>query len=187
MQKITGIREEEYCCPCSKINNEVVISELKELEISNDLFQLPAIVNQCLLNVTKRFGDIDLLKIGLHEILVNAIEHGNLEITSKEKQRIRETNQNYYNYTRQRGKLPKYLQRRVYITVARSLDKLVITIRDDGSGFDWVQEKKRINELSVDEYTPCGRGILMAQRAYDQVNFNQAGNAVELVKLAVEK
>lgn len=186
MLKINRFNGEEYCCPCSKINICTVIKEIKELEISNDLSQLPGIVNQCLLNVTERYGDTDLLRIGLHELLVNAIEYGNLEITAREKHQFRENNQNYYGYTLQRSNLAKYLPRRVHITVDRSWDKLVITIRDEGNGFDWEQEKNRINEISGDKYKPCGRGILIALRAYDQVNYNQLGNKVELVKFAVQ-
>lgn len=182
--KISEFNGDEFCCPCKRINNESVVWEMKELEIKNDLSELPSIVNQCLLNVTEKYGDIDLLKIGLHEILVNSIEYGNLEITSKEKHQFRNNDQNYYRYTLEKSNSPEYSSRRVYIKVDRSFEKLVITVRDEGKGFNWVQEKKRINEPSRDEYSPCGRGIFIALRAYTHVNYNQLGNIVELVKLA---
>lgn len=171
-------------CPCNKINTAVVVQEEKILEVGNDLQILPGVVNQCLLNVDYKFGDVDLLKIGLYEIMVNSIEYGNLEITSSNKQELLGNGQNYYEYLLSRSNLPEFAKRYLHIRVSLHTNRLSITIEDNGPGFPWQDMLIKGYSLPEDPYSFCGRGIFLAIKVFDELRFNEQGNSIELIKFA---
>jgi len=117
--------------------------------------------------------------LGLHEIIVNAIEHGSLGISFKEK-RLALENNTYVELLRQRLSDPFYSRRQVTIDCRTEPGELHYTVRDEGGGFDWRNPPcpdPRENLLS-----PCGRGLFLARIYLDRVEFNERGNEVHLVK-----
>src|SRR5262245_50558814 len=77
-----------------------------------------------------------LIRVGtaLHEVLANAIEHGNLEVSSE----LRELPDPsaYRNLVeRRRGEAP-YRDRRVHLNARLSRREVVFVVRDEGPGFD---------------------------------------------------
>ncbi|MEW6534585.1 MAG: ATP-binding protein [Candidatus Auribacterota bacterium] len=117
------------------------------------------------------------LTIGLSEIILNAIEHGNLEIGYEEKTRLLDCGL-YYAELKQRTMHPNYRQRKVTITVRVFDSCCEITIIDDGRGFDW----RNIPDPKEKQYELHGRGITMARLFFDEVKFNEQGNQVTLIK-----
>jgi hypothetical protein len=116
---------------------------------------------------------------GLVELLMNAIEHGNLEISHDEKTELMRTGALYDEIAR-RLAAPCYRDRKVTVTVIRSRDGSgVIEIADDGSGFDW---RGHLAALARD-YTGRGRGIALARDlGFPDLEFRDPGNRV-LVKI----
>ncbi len=79
--------------------------------------------------------EADLIRVGtaLHEAFINAIEHGNLELRSD----LRDHPDGaYHRLSEHRRAHPPHCQRCVYVRARLSRDDAVITIRDEGPGFD---------------------------------------------------
>jgi CheY-like chemotaxis protein/anti-sigma regulatory factor (Ser/Thr protein kinase) len=112
---------------------------------------------------------------GLSELLVNALEHGNLEISYEAKKRLRIEN-TWEQEVARRQDLPEYRDRSVSVCVARLADRVEFTVIDQGKGFDW----RRYLDFDPGRATdPNGRGIAMARRmSFASLRFEGCGNAV---------
>lgn len=117
----------------------------------------------------------DLAASGLTELLVNAIEHGNLGITYAEKKRLR-LNSAWDEEMRRRQAQPEYASRQVRVRVERQADGLRFTVSDEGAGFDW----QRYLEFDPDRMSdPNGRGIAMARMmSFSSLQYQGCGNSV---------
>jgi CheY-like chemotaxis protein/anti-sigma regulatory factor (Ser/Thr protein kinase) len=176
VEKLMGIEH-------SEINTECVVEESKRIIMGNQIDEIWGIVNQLLICAENVCGKENLqeLGLGLYEIIINAIEHGSLEISFEEKCQAIEDNV-YRELLRERLSHPVYSRRRVTIDYHMTPGELHYVIRDEGEGFDW-----RILSCSdpVDNLlNPCGRGIFLARMYLDRVEYNEKGNEVRLVKYA---
>lgn len=122
------------------------------------------------------------LKICVYESLLNALEHGNLEIPSDEKENLlEESTESYEEYVEERRFQEPYASRKILLELNIESDKLTISVEDDGSGFD--------HEDLPDPTDPenlmknLGRGILLIQNMMDEVEFNDAGNRITMTLL----
>jgi DNA-binding response OmpR family regulator/anti-sigma regulatory factor (Ser/Thr protein kinase) len=112
---------------------------------------------------------------GLNELLVNAVEHGNLGISYDEKKRLRMADTWEAEVVR-RLALPGYRDRQVRVRVARRPDQLEFTISDEGAGFDW-QRYLAIDPARATD--PNGRGIAMARMlSFANLHYGGNGNTV---------
>jgi DNA-binding response OmpR family regulator len=112
---------------------------------------------------------------GLSELLVNAVEHGNLGISYADKKRLRLEN-TWEDEVARRLSLPEYRDRSVVVRVARLPDHLEFTVIDEGAGFDWRRYLDFEPERATD---PNGRGIAMARMlSFASVQYNGCGNTV---------
>jgi sigma-B regulation protein RsbU (phosphoserine phosphatase) len=119
--------------------------------------------------------------IGLTELLVNAVEHGNLGITYEDKTALNAAG-TWDEEVQRRLRLPENLDKRVVLTVERTAEELRFTIRDEGPGFDW----KRYLEVQPSRaFDNHGRGIAIARAmSFDRVEYRGNGNeVVAVVKL----
>lgn len=122
--------------------------------------------------------DQDRVLVALMELLINGIEHGNCKITYKEKSAWLESGKDIFSLIRLKNKDEEIRQRKVYITYTITPQKSYITIRDEGSGFDWRKRKKEITkENHLDLH---GRGILMAAHYVKDLTYNDVGNEVRI-------
>jgi len=115
------------------------------------------------------------IRMGLHELIVNAIEHGNLELESELKQRA-----DYLVFLKQRAGEPRFSGRRVTIEVGIDAESFACVIRDQGPGFDWRCLPDPRNPENL--FKPHGRGIILAGNFFDEFNYNEAGNQVTVRK-----
>lgn len=131
--------------------------------------------------LAKTCPDPDRVVTGLSELLVNAIEHGNLEIGYDEKSRLLK-NQGWHDEIERRLALPRFADRIAAVDVERTADSLVFTIRDQGSGFD-PEQYLEIDPARV--FDAHGRGIAMARLlSFDALRYEDGGRcAVALVKV----
>ncbi len=122
--------------------------------------------------------------MGFSELLVNAVEHGNLEITYAEKSRLNSTGE-WEQEVHCRLADPRYADKRVRVTLARADDKLLVRIVDQGRGFDWQPFLEMDPARAFDSH---GRGIAMARMlSFDRIEYLGAGNQVEVqINLSAE-
>lgn len=112
---------------------------------------------------------------GLTELLVNAVEHGSLEISYEEKKRLRLADAWEAEVAR-REILPEYRNRRVRVRVRRHPDYLEFTVIDQGRGFDWQRYLEFDPERIAD---PNGRGIATARMlSFSSLEYLGSGNIV---------
>jgi anti-sigma regulatory factor (Ser/Thr protein kinase) len=125
--------------------------------------------------------DPDRVVIGLTELLVNAVEHGNLGIAYQEKASLLDSGAFDAEIAR-RLALPPLAARRVKVTFFRDASTVTTRIEDEGEGFDWRPYLDVDPERALDSN---GHGIAIARgMSFDEVTFHGRGNVVvALVRL----
>ncbi len=118
--------------------------------------------------------------ICLREMIINAIEHGNLEVGYEDKTKA-QIEGRYFEFINERQAMPKYKGRRVLVEYSISQERATFRITDDGKGFDHKKLVKAGLEGSP-ELLEHGRGLFMTLSAFDRVVYNDKGNQVTLVK-----
>lgn len=118
----------------------------------------------------------ELAATGLTELLVNAIEHGNLGISYEEKKRLR-LEDAWEAEVMRRQSLPEYRERVVQVRVKRHFDRIEFTVTDEGGGFDW-QRYLEFDPARLAD--PNGRGIATA-RALSFSTLEYCGNGNRVV------
>ena len=111
----------------------------------------------------------------IHEILLNAVEHGNLGITYDEKSELM-TAGTWGAEVRRRLRLPAHAEKYVEVRIEKSPDTIVVHIEDQGPGFDFH------NYLSFDAtrvFDNHGRGIAMAGMSM-KLEYLGSGNKVRI-------
>lgn len=126
-------------------------------------------------------GDANLLRIALREIIVNAIEHGNLGIGFEEKSEAMMSH-DYLQFISDRRKDPRYCSREVEIDYSLTSDRVVYRVTDQGDGFDHGLMLRDGEDITDGNNLPHGRGIKIAMEVFDRVVYNDKGNSVMLVK-----
>ena len=117
------------------------------------------------------------LGVALHEGLLNAMYHGNLEISSD----LREGGESaFLAAAEQRRRSSPYLDRRVHVKATLTPSQVVFVIRDEGPGFnpDMIPDPTAPANLSK----ASGRGILLMRTFVDDMRYNTTGNELTLVK-----
>lgn len=112
---------------------------------------------------------------GYSELLINAVEHGNLGISYAEKGRLLSEDR-WAEEVENRLNSPLYSQHKVEVLLDKEPDLLIVTITDQGQGFDWHKymefDPARVFDLH-------GRGIAMSSGiSFDQVAYLGRGNTV---------
>lgn len=126
-------------------------------EIESNLEQGYKILDELLEFLKEYYDDVLLLQMGLQEMLINAIEHGNQLDEEKT----------------------------VEFKVDVWEDYFIIMIKDQGSGFNWYQKSLQEFEIEkeLNNLNHRGRGIKIANEVFDSICYNQKGNQVYLLKL----
>jgi len=122
--------------------------------------------------LAKACPDPDRVVMGLSELLVNAIEHGNLEIGYEQKSRLLESD-GWHDEVERRLALPEYVDREAVVDFERHPERLVFTIRDQGPGFE-PEPYLAIDPSRV--FDAHGRGIAMAKLlSFDELTYEDGG------------
>lgn len=111
---------------------------------------------------------------GIYELLLNAVEHGNLGISSNHKTELLLKGK-FAEEMAYRSALAENAHKYVEIDILKERLFTRLTIRDQGNGFNWREHMQKVPE----PYTPHGRGLLIARGCgFEQLVFNEPGNAV---------
>jgi CheY-like chemotaxis protein len=124
------------------------------------------------------------LRIGvaLKEALLNALFHGNLEISLEQMHEVQDKliQEKDLSLVEQRRSQPPYRDRRIFVEVKISPEKARFVIRDEGPGFD-VSAAPQPGDPAVLEREE-GRGLMLIRTFMDEVTHNELGNEITMVK-----
>lgn len=122
----------------------------------------------------------ELAVMGLSELLVNGIEHGNLGIDFLEKSRLKESDR-WRDEVDRRMALPENAAKRVRLSMTRGVEDWIFEIEDEGPGFDWESFLEMRPERA---FSPNGRGIALArQLVFSELEYQGCGNRVRALVL----
>lgn len=115
--------------------------------------------------------------VGLQELMINAVEHGNLGVSYAEKTRLILEN-NWQEEIQRRLALPEFQHKFVEVRFERHAEQVTFTIQDQGRGFEWNKYLEFDPERIFD---PHGRGIALAKMtSFDSLTYLGNGNIVQV-------
>ncbi len=115
--------------------------------------------------------------MALSELFINAVEHGNLEITYDEKTLLNNDGR-WEQEVENRLQQEQYKDREVIVVFTCDESGCHITIKDEGRGFIWQHYLTISPERVTDNH---GRGIaLAADSGFDKIEYRGCGNEVYL-------
>ena len=125
---------------------------------------------------TNRISDDDrvALQLTMNELLMNAVEHGNLNISYKEKTDWLANGGDIMALIAKRAAEEPYRGRKIHISYAIRKQASAFRIEDDGDGFDW---RKMMNR-SAENSESHGRGIKLSMDCVKKIMYNEKGNQV---------
>jgi DNA-binding response OmpR family regulator len=142
--------------------------EFRTIDEANDLAKILA--NAC--------AKPDQAVTGISELLINSVEHGNLEISYDVKSRI-VASETWKQEINKRLNMPEYKDRKVVVTFKKDGNMNRILIEDDGKGFEWQKYLELDPSRAFDTH---GRGIAMAKLlSVESINYIGKGNKVEVL------
>ena len=155
-------------------------SELTEaFVLDNDVNLLMAMSRhlQSLLSDSWNLDRTDRLRTGtaLEEALLNAMYHGNLEVSSELKE---QDHQAFYALAEVRRASDPWLSRKIYVNVRLNPEEAIFVIRDEGRGFDPSSLPDPTDPENLAR--PFGRGVMLMRAFMDDVTYNSVGNEVSL-------
>ncbi|MBN1499133.1 MAG: ATP-binding protein [Spirochaetes bacterium] len=166
-----------------KVVSEYIVSESMCLVMNNQVLNVEEICSRLTVNLTKFMPvhKINTIKIGLREVIINAIEHGNLSISFEEKTKLTLSDQ-YVSHIINLQKKPEFRDKKVTIEYKLKTDSVEYCITDDGEGFNYREILAELNDKNDNDMLAHGRGLIMTLNIFDNVSFNEKGNSVTLIK-----
>lgn len=149
--------------------------------LANDADMIPTLISY-VQNIVISIGlcdeaDVIRVCIALEEALRNAMFHGNLEITSEQ----REGDPTAYTaLLAQRTSQDPWQKRRLRVEVTVSRERGTFVVRDQGPGFDPTKLPDPTDPANLEKVS--GRGLLLMRTFMDEVRFNKTGNEVTMIK-----
>lgn len=162
------------------------LESMRRVELSFEVGNERLLLGSLSAYLQERLAELDLsdeterrrISVALEEALVNAAEHGNLELDSQ----LRETDRAaYVELANERATVVEpYCERRVHLTARLTPEELRFLIRDEGVGFEPSSLPDPTDAANL--LKASGRGVLLMRTFMDRVEYNDVGNAVTLVK-----
>ena len=119
------------------------------------------------------------IAVALEESLANAIIHGNLEVSSQLRER---GDDSFERQIAARRSMAPYRDRQATLTAAFKRGEATFIVADQGRGFDPAQLPDPTDPENL--VKPHGRGLLLMRTFMDDVQHNDRGNTVTMVKRA---
>lgn len=112
--------------------------------------------------------------LGISELMINAIEHGNLMIGYAEKTNLIHEDR-WREECERRLSMPEFASRYATITRIETAGGWNFTIADQGNGFDFQKVLESTSKRLRDVH---GRGLIICQSVFDSLEYHGTGNAV---------
>ena len=169
----------------SKHSHQRLMTTLRKSEfefaLENDPELIPSLISyvQSLVTTSGLCDDSSVIRvcIALEEALRNGMFHGNLELTSEQREGDPEDYQKLI--TDRTGREP-FASRMLQVTVRVSDDRGTFIVLDQGPGFDPSKLPDPTDPENLEKVS--GRGLLLMRTFMDEVSFNSTGNQVTMVK-----
>lgn len=148
--------------------------------LDNDPTLVRALVAQLQDDLARlQWPERDCVRIGiaLEEAVVNAISHGNLEVSTSTRL---QSDQRYRALLEERRRQTPYRDRHLHVAAQLSRRKARFVIRDEGPGFSPTSLPDASDPATLD--CPTGRGLLLIRTFMDEVKHNGAGNEIVMIK-----
>lgn len=111
--------------------------------------------------------------LGISELLINAVEHGNLGLGYDEKARLKREDTLHVEIDR-RLALAENVNKEVHVCFARNAKEITLRVADEGQGFCWQNFLHMSPERACD---PNGRGIALASMlSFTRLAYEGCGN-----------
>ncbi|EGF89978.1 response regulator [Asticcacaulis biprosthecium C19] len=124
------------------------------------------------------FPDPERVVYGLSELMINAVEHGNLGITYAEKTRLL-LEGDWENEVVRRLNAPDKIDCYAWLTLDAGPGAISVTLQDSGAGFAYQSYLELSPERATD---PHGRGIATARlMSFDELTYEGNGNRVRCI------
>ncbi len=129
------------------------------------------------------YPEPERVRFGIHELAINAVEHGNLGIGYDLKTELVRQGK-WLDEVERRRNLPHNINKKAHIRFRRYSDNISLTISDCGNGFDW----RKYLEISPEQLTANhGRGIaIAAAMSFDSLDYAVSGSEV-ICKVALRE
>jgi CheY-like chemotaxis protein/anti-sigma regulatory factor (Ser/Thr protein kinase) len=113
--------------------------------------------------------------VALREAILNAMEHGNLELSS----RLREQGEDdYHRLAHERRQQQPFRDRRVHVVVRQTRSDAVFVVRDEGPGFDPGGLPDPTDPANLENVS--GRGLLLIRTFMDVVYHSDKGREITM-------
>jgi len=149
--------------------------------IGNELEGLRPLINhiQSHLRQMDVCDDSEILRIStaLQESLMNAIEHGNLDMDSSLRQ---DGGTAYAELGVRRRQEEPYASRQVRVTASISRERLTLVVCDEGNGFNPQELPDPTDPANLQKVS--GRGLLLIRTFMDDISFNAKANEITMIK-----
>ncbi|OHD70538.1 MAG: hypothetical protein A2W19_09030 [Spirochaetes bacterium RBG_16_49_21] len=185
----TGDKDVEYTIlgKASQIIDDTLtqflVSERYTYNLNNYLGNAD-LISQRLVRNLDPFTDpttISMIRAGLFEAIINAIEHGNLHLTFEEKTESLH-NGSYFELVKERQMDSTLNEKKVHIDYSLNRERVVYKISDEGEGYNY----SLMGNVSPYDYRDIslehGRGLYIIKGTFDVVKYNKKGNQILLVK-----
>lgn len=118
------------------------------------------------------------LRTTLIELIVNAVEHGSLEILYQEKHEALSSDR-FDSLIAERRRHPRFAKRRVVVQASCDHERrrLRYAITDEGKGFAWNRFLKTPDQ-PCDSRQANGRGVFLAKAFFPDLTYNERGTEV---------
>ena len=179
LQQVMAVNKAAKAVPAVAQN---AVESTITLEVTNDEGQIPDIISRLELPMVELdlFDEGERMQIAmaLDEALLNAMIHGNLEVSSELRQN--DDGAPYVNMIAQRKEETPYKDRKVTIKLEATNEQVTFTIRDDGPGFDAAALRDPTDPENIER--AGGRGLLLINAFMDEVSHNEVGNEIRMTK-----
>ncbi|MCC6555258.1 MAG: response regulator [Polyangiaceae bacterium] len=161
-----------------------LVSTESRFSLENDLASISAVVGHleeglARMRLCDETGRLQVA-VALREALVNAICHGNLEVSSALlEQAAGAAGSAFDELVERRRRERPYRDRRVHLTAIETQESATYVIVDEGPGFDPSSLPDPTDLANLDR--PSGRGLLLIRTFMDEVRHNERGNQITMV------
>ena len=159
-----------------------LVEEHRRFQFRADELDIPSMVGHMTDRLVPlglaRTTNVDVIGMAFHEALVNALEHGCLEMDSSLKGDLFAEQDAFAATMQERLADPVYADRQVEVEIFITPQRFEATVTDGGPGFD-TATVSRFSEAGLGKQ--CGRGLAMIQLVMDEVTNNPKGNQIRLV------
>ncbi|MDX2018951.1 MAG: ATP-binding SpoIIE family protein phosphatase [Deltaproteobacteria bacterium] len=115
-------------------------------------------------------------QLGIEELLLNAVEHGNLGIDNAEKAQLLLSGQDWQAELSHRLEQPQNSGKRVQVFWHQQANEISLSVVDEGDGFD---HERWMTGATDAGFAPNGRGIALARAiSFDSLEYLGRGNHV---------